>query len=592
QGIEDHTIYLINDIGQYEILNEDLSGLEAAETIREVPTELEAIVDQMDALTQSLGIADLPQPWLPPLAERMTLEEIRPLSFKEAWQSAKQGVSILLGVADIPQEQKQEPVSINLTKDGNVLLYGAPGTGKTTFLQSTAMDLARNYSPEEVVLYLLDFGTNGLAPLGSLPHVADLMLLDQGEKIAKFVRILEQELARRKKLLSDYGVGTMELYRQTSGKEEPTLVILLDSFEAMRDEAFEPALQSLLMRVSREGLSIGVHLVMTAGRQSNLRATLYSNFKHQLTLKQNDSSEVRSIVGSTPLATTMEDIKGRALMKRHEVDVVQFALPVAGHNDIQVVENLRTEAQTMREAWQGSRPSAIPMVPEELEAEVFYASAGVARELAAERLPMGLDMETVQTVSWEPKKGPLAYVAGTEEQMNAMTEHIIKLSQKIDKQVVVLAPPHHLLPDLTAEGVDVLSGAQEVTEMIEALSLKVDERLEAKEDDYLLNVIIYNMAELVNQLDTNTLTQLTKILDRGYRIGYVPIVITTNTLSSRIDVASKYARNLRQGIVSVRLNDQQVVPVTTKPLREPQLDYQVSYLVHDGVAKKMKTIIE
>ena len=89
------------------------------------------------------------------------------------------------------------------------------------------------------------------------------------------------------------------------------------------------------MRISREGLSIGVHLIITASRQNNLRAQLYSNFKHQLTLPQNDISEVRGIVGATPLASTMEDIKGRALMKRDEVDVIQFALPVAGDNDIQ-----------------------------------------------------------------------------------------------------------------------------------------------------------------------------------------------------------------------------------------------------------------
>ncbi len=99
---------------------------------------------------------------------------------------------------------------------------------------------------------------------------------------------------------------------------------------------------------SREGLSIGVHLLVTAGRQSNLRAQFYANFKHQLSLPQNDFGEVRSIVGSTPLAKTMEDIKGRALMKRDEVDVIQLALPVAGANDAQVLNNLRQEVASLK----------------------------------------------------------------------------------------------------------------------------------------------------------------------------------------------------------------------------------------------------
>ena len=51
-GIEDHTIYLINELGQYEILNEDLSGLEDADEIKEVPTELDAIVHNIQLLCE------------------------------------------------------------------------------------------------------------------------------------------------------------------------------------------------------------------------------------------------------------------------------------------------------------------------------------------------------------------------------------------------------------------------------------------------------------------------------------------------------------------------------------------------------------
>ena len=111
-GIEDHTIYLINDLGQYEVLNQDLSGLDLAEDIKEVPTELEAIVSQIQLLTESQQIPPVPQPWLPPLKERMTLQELEPIQPKEVWEQ-KKPVSVLLGMADIPQAQKQEPVSVN-----------------------------------------------------------------------------------------------------------------------------------------------------------------------------------------------------------------------------------------------------------------------------------------------------------------------------------------------------------------------------------------------------------------------------------------------------------------------------------------------
>ncbi len=589
-GIEDHTIYLINDLGQYEVLNQDLSGLDLAEDIKEVPTELEAIVSQIQLLTESQQIPPVPQPWLPPLKERMTLQELEPIQPQEAWEQ-KKPVSVLLGMADIPQAQKQEPVSVNLSKDGHILLYGSPGTGKTTFLQSAAMDLARKFSPKDVTLYLMDFGTNGLAPLGQLPQVADTLLLDQTEKIAKFVRIMERELNRRKKLLSDYGVGTLELYRQASGQQEPAIVILLDSYESMKEEAYEAELFKLLVRISREGLSIGVHLLVTAGRQSNLRAQFYANFKHQLSLPQNDFGEVRSIVGSTPLAKTMEDIKGRALMKRDEVDVIQLALPVAGANDAQVLNNLRQEVASLQEAWTGQRPSAIPMVPEELTEADFYNFVNMSECQKNEYIPIGLDTETTEAVHWQPRIGPLVYIAKGEEQMVTMTNYLTNISRLFEKDTIILAPTYHFLSD-SEESVMLLSDIDEVKEMILALSVKIDERFQNKRYDYVANILIYNMSVLVDELDTSSQNELSRILEKGYKVGYVPIVLTESSLSKKYDSASKQVRSFKQALIGVRLNDQQVIEATNRPLRESMLDLQVNYFVQDKWAIKTKMFIE
>jgi len=583
-GIEDHTIYLINELGQYEILNEDLSGLEEADEIKEVPTELDAIVQHIQLLCEEQNIPPVPQPWLPPLKERITLEDLEVVQPAEAWKQEK-SLSFLLGMADIPQAQKQEAVSINLSKDGHVLLYGSPGTGKTTFLQSAAMDLARKHSPKALTMYLMDFGTNGLAPLSKLPQVADTMLLDQAEKISKFVRIMERELNRRKKLLSDYGVGTLDLYRQASGKEEPSIVILLDSYEAIKEEAYEAEVFKLLVRISREGLSIGVHLLMTAGRQSNLRAQLYSNFKHQLSLPQNDVSEVRSIVGSTPLAMTMEDIKGRALMKRDEVDVIQLALPVAGANDAQVLNNLRQEVASLQEAWTGQRPSAIPMVPEELTEADFYSRASVQAAYEQGLVPLGLDMETVEPVTWNLAKGNLLYLTDKEEQMVTFVKHIAKGQQK----VIVLAPKYHNLPEM--EGVTILASPEEYLEGLDMMEFKVQERLEKKQRDHVATVVVYNLTELVSELNSEVLDTLAYVLEKGLRAGYTSVVMSSPALTKHIDVVSKIARSYKQAVVGLRLSDQSVLTVTNRSVREPQLEEQEHYYVADGLASKMKVLM-
>ncbi|MFS9281801.1 type VII secretion protein EssC [Streptococcus oralis] len=583
-GIEDHTIYLINELGQYEILNEDLSGLEDVDEIKEVPTELDAIVHHIQLLCEEQEIPPVPQPWLPPLKERITLDELEEVQPAVAWTQEKP-LSVLLGMADIPQAQKQEAVSINLSKDGHILLYGSPGTGKTTFLQTAGMDLARKFSPKALTMYLMDFGTNGLAPLSKLPQVADTMLLDQTEKISKFVRIMEKELNRRKKLLADYGVGTLDLYRQASGQEEPAIVILLDSYEAFKEEAYEAELFKLLVRISREGLSIGVHLLVTAGRQTNLRAQLYSNFKHQLSLPQNEAGEVRAIVGSTPLAMTMEDIKGRALMKREEVDVIQLALPVYGSNDTQVLNNLRQAVASLQEAWTGQRPSAIPMVPEELTEKDFYSRASVQTAYEHGLVPLGLDLETVEPVTWNLAKGNLLYLTDKEEQMTALVKHIAKGKQK----VIVLAPKYHSLPEM--EGVTIISNSEDYLSAIASIEKRINERLEQNEREHVATVVVYNLIELVSELNSEALDTLAYVLDKGIRAGYGSIVMSSPLITKHIDVISKTARSYKQAILALRLSDQSVLTVINRPVRESQLEEQEHYYVADGLASKMKVLM-
>lgn len=588
-GIEDHTIYLINELGQYEVLNQDLSGLDMAEEIKEVPTELDVIVQEINHLHQQEGIAAVAQPWLPPLKERITLDELDKVVPIEAWQK-RTAPSVLIGVADIPQAQKQEAVAIDLSKDGNILLYGSPGTGKTTFLQTAAMDLARKQSPDNLTMYLLDFGTNGLAPLTQLPHVADSLLLDQTEKIQKFIRIINRELDRRKKLLSEHGVGTIALYREVTGKQEPTMVILMDSYESMKDEPYETDLFKLFMRISREGLSIGVHLIITASRQNNLRAQLYSNFKHQLTLPQNDISEVRGIVGATPLAATMEDIKGRALMKRDEVDVVQFALPVAGDNDIQIINNLRDQVQSLKEMWTGRTPAGIPMVPDELTEAAFYGREDVAALLDEGKVPLGLDLETVEPVTWDPDLSNLLYLTSKESQMTNLLKQLIQYGQKHQEKLVVFAPEHNFLPKI--ENIEILSSKEDVMDMIGGLALKVSERLDKRLTDHVVKIIILDFAHFVDGLDSVTQQKLISVLEKGYRVGYSSVIMSDSGISSRYDPVTKEAKKISQVLLGLRYTDQTIVTAVNKPMREGTLASQENYYIRQNNLTKIKVTFD
>ena len=435
----------------------------------------------------------------------------------------------------------------------------------------------------------MDFGTNGLAPLSKLPQVADTMLLDQTEKISKFVRIMERELNRRKKLLADYGVGTLELYRQASGQEEPAIVLLLDSYEAIKDEAYEAEGFKLLVRISREGLSIGVHLLMTAGRQSNLRAQLYSNFKHQLSLPQNDVSEVRAIVGSTPLAMTMEDIKGRALMKREEVDVIQLALPVYGANDTQVLNNLRQEVASLQEAWTGQRPSAIPMVPEELTETDFYSRENVKKVYSQGHMPIGLDIENVEPIVWDFNKGNLLYIFEQQNQNVNMMKVVLNYAYKKECDSYIFSVSKNQSEYSGSRLPENLVGRKNLINSIYNL---VNENVDLGEILQTPTIIIWDEIGDIVQEDSTLIEKISYILSQGPKIGIYNLVMSTPSLSGKSDSVSSFIKKMRYAVVEARLNDQKIMALANVKYSEAYLDRYVAYFVDNKEYNKFKLVME
>ena len=134
-----------------------------ADEIKEVPTELDAIVENIQLLAENQEIAPLPQPWLPPLEDRIYLPDLRKGDFKKFWKQTSRQLKAVIGLVDVPSQQAQYTLEHDFNEDGNIAIFGGPLTGKSTFIQTLTMDLARQFTPEQVHFYLMDFGTNGLS---------------------------------------------------------------------------------------------------------------------------------------------------------------------------------------------------------------------------------------------------------------------------------------------------------------------------------------------------------------------------------------------------------------------------------------------
>lgn len=587
QSSEDHTIYRINELGQYEILSEDLSGLENTEDVKQIPTELDAVIEGIHQLVEQQGIETLPSPWLPPLAKRLALPDLMSMDYATAWAGEKQPLTAMLGIVDIPSRQAQEPLELNLSKEGHLAIYSSPGYGKSTFLQTVLLGLARQHNPERLHAYLLDFGTNGLLPLRQLPHIADTIGIDDDEKIGKFIRRMSDELKRRKKLLSEYAVASLEMYERASGKEEPAILIILDSFESFKGMKYDADLEQAITQIAREGAGIGVHLLIASGRQNDLRTNLYSNIKTQIPLKLLDDTEARGIVGRTD--HVIEDIAGRGLIKLDDPEIFQAALPTAGEDTLAVIEAIQIEAKAMDMAWEGERPEEIPMVPDDLTLSDFMLRKAVKTQNSyTHTLIPGIDLETVEAVTLNLNESHVLVLADKATKVTQLMDVFqMELTQKGVSDVTYIAAAsmdnvEMLYPTITSES----DMEQAVTKFAEMLADRIARQSKINVPQYLL---INHPKYLFGNLAATTELQLLDLLTEGaqYKL-YIVIGADEKAVSESYGDLKRKLKDSAQTVLLMKASDQSVVSTDVKSYGEPALPENEGYYVLDSCARKLK----
>lgn len=589
---EDVGIYAINDLGQYEILNPDLSGLDRNETVERVPTELEEVVAEIARRAAAGGVEPLPRPWLPPLPTRIHVTDLSTVDHVAAWEQPKSPLRPTVGTVDVPSLQKQETLTLDLERDGHLALFASPGYGKSTFLQTLVMDLARAHNPAHLHVYLLDFGTNGLLPLRELPQVADTVTVDDEQKTLKLVGRIESEIRRRKQLLSGYSVANLAMYERASGQLLPDLLLVVDGFEGLKGAASEEHVTALMYAVAREGAGLGMHLVLSAGRQASLRSNLTANIKRQIALKMNDDAEPRAIVGRTTLQ--IDDLPGRGLAWVEQPEVFQAALPAAGEDMLQIIDAIKIEAREMDAHWDGARPDVIPVVPDTLEPEDLAARAGTGRLLAAGQMPVGLGLETVEPVGIDPAKHRRVLLLDRDAERAAA-----RISALWQATASVFPGGAFVLDDRVGSLRAIVRQTRvdgdllDTASVLDAALVELDARKQGADEEIgtlePALVVVGDTGTIHEQLGKERAVGLLRLIDEGPRHA-MPILAggTLTAAGKGPDDLAKAVKKFANGVVVGRMSDQSVLKATNLPYKEPALDENEAYVVTDGQAVRVK----
>ena len=256
--------------------------------------------------------------WLDNIAENIFIDDIKK---KYKIKNEKNIIQAIIGEFDDPYNQRQGIVSMNLSNQGNVVIYGNAESGKETLLSTMIYDLITTYSSDEVQLYILDFGTEALKIFNNDNHIGDTVFINDGEKIGRFFDMMQKEIKSRKDKLSEYN-GDYNLYLKISGKRMPLIVVAMNNYEAFA-EVYENEYDDLFITLTREGIKCGIVFVLTVSNYNDMRYRLAQNFKQKIALQLNNEDDYLNIFDKVGKKRP-PNIFGRGLVNIEKEQIYEF----------------------------------------------------------------------------------------------------------------------------------------------------------------------------------------------------------------------------------------------------------------------------
>src|SRR5690606_8983663 len=170
---------------------------ELADTAVDVsePTVLDVIVERLASSRLSVH-----KVWIDPMPTSFPLDRVlKPLLQRGARRPFP--VGSVLGIIDEPRLQRQRPFLVDFAGQyGNLLVVGAPQSGKSMLLRTMILGAAFLQTPDEISFYVADFGGGGLNALEDLPHVGTVTSRLDLERVRRMVNEMINLIDRREEL--------------------------------------------------------------------------------------------------------------------------------------------------------------------------------------------------------------------------------------------------------------------------------------------------------------------------------------------------------------------------------------------------------
>lgn len=557
-------------------------------------TEIGAVVQYIKNYCINNSIPNAEKIWTDALAEKISLFELLNQGFNgQTWPKTKT-TSPIVALVDDPANQRKIPLKMDFANDGHTLIYGAPVTGKTTFLKTMIMSMAMTRKPDDISIYVMDFGGWSLNTMRDLPHVAEIVNDNESERLTKLTQLIIDILEKRKTEFLSASVGNITAYRELSAGVErsktPDVILVVDNFGSVLKN--HPELDEFFVSLVSMGANYGIYLVATVtGGANAVPYKIAQNIKNKIALQMVDQSDYREIVGRTSMQ--LPQILGRGYVKGNPPLMFQTALPAPGKDDNAIVENIRKISSAMHLCWKGTLPAKIPVMPEKIE----YGS------IQTKNLCLGLSKQKVESVCFDPNLQHFLMISGMVQSGKSNMLHVLALQikERLGGSIYVFDIKGNGTSGIKAIADKYLCEIEHINGAIEELYSEAKRRFSQKRENpgrvfEAITIVIDDYSQFYKEVSTEMADKLAKIVCRSTGLGvYLLIASDAYGLASWVNQGDSLAEALTKAKYSIMLggcmNDHGSIPVNVPYSQKSiKVDETEGFYISDGKPTRFKAM--
>ena len=321
--------------------------------------------------------------WLDNIPENITVESTE----KKYNIEYKEGeFNVLVGEYDAPETQKQFPLIYRILQDGNTEIIGTDSQENENLISTILYGVMKNYRPEQISFAILDYGSQNFVKFGKSKFCAGVVTPGDKEKYTSLFKLINTELADRKKKLAEYG-GDYPSYVKEYPGDMPILMIIFNGYESINDS--DASLFDTLGEIIRDSERYGIVFIISSSSVNSVSTKFKQLIPFSLCLRLKDPLDYCgqfNVRGKKEI----KDLFGRGIclndLLLHEFQTASICEDRANNNKklLEVINEMNEKGY--------QRKIAIPVLPDQITIEEIKEKLKNPK-----KLPIGVSRDEIKT---------------------------------------------------------------------------------------------------------------------------------------------------------------------------------------------------